>query len=213
MLCVGYPSRPHSPGAQAVRVLVALITCKLPSYQANRWRCEETWAKWLPAGWDFIAVDGDTFQTGDGYDSLSDKVQWTCRFAEKGGYDWLLKADDDVWLKTSQLRIPDREYAGHVLFHPNFDYCAGGCYWLSRAAVQIVASATRNTVNTSAEDQWVGRMMWDEGIRPLDLWEFALEPCSCANCPKTIPKNWTAYIGRKSGQPPRTYPPEHYPTS
>lgn len=196
-----------------MRVLVALITCKLPSYSAKRWRCEETWAKHLPRAWNFLSVDGDLFETGDEYDSLSDKVQRTCRFAEKGDYDWLLKVDDDVWLKPNQLILPDRDYAGHVLFHPDYDFCSGGCYWLSRTALEIVASASRNRENPWAEDQWVGELLWQEGFRPLDLMDFVLEPCSCANCPKTIPKNWTAYIGQKSGNPPQSYPPEHYPTT
>lgn len=191
-------------------ILVALITCRKAEYQDKRVRCMTTWARQLPVGYEFLAVDGETFETSDDYAGLSDKVWNTAKYAAGLGYDWLLKVDDDVWLKPWQLKVPPADYAGRVLERADYNYCAGGCYWLSKRAIDIVARAERNTENTSAEDQWVGRILDAEGIKPHYLRDFVIEPCRCTHCDQVIPRDWTAYIQQKSGRPARSFPPAHY---
>ena len=146
----------------------------------------------MPAGYDFITFTGANLHVPDDYKSLCLKTRAICRFAAFWRYDWMVKVDDDVFVRAERLKPPEADYAGHVL--PG-GYCAGSFYWLSRDAIQILAAAPIDPrFNTSAEDQWVGKELALHGIKPVDLSDVAFQPCGCGICkPEPVPAEWTSY--------------------
>lgn len=172
-----------------MKVLVALKTCDFPKYAARRKLIENSWAKRLPKGFEFRSFTGAILGVPDDYDHLCEKTRAICRAAQ--GYDKLLIVDDDVFVRTERLRVPDADYAGHVL---DGRYCSGSFYWLSGIAAAILATSPVGPGDTSAEDQWAARNLWLHGVTPRHMPEVALEPCLCGNCiPEIPPEDWVAY--------------------
>jgi hypothetical protein len=153
----------------------------------------------MPPGFEFKAFVGADLDVPDGYEGLSAKTQAICRYACAFDYDWLIIADDDVYVRTERLAPPPApyEYAGHILpreLEPHtFPYCAGAFYWLSRNAFKLIADARLPTKVPQAEDQWVAQVLSAHGIFPLELEDVCLQECGCGFCtPKRVGDNWTA---------------------
>ena len=186
------------------RVLVALETCRLPKYAAQRELVENTWAKRMPKGFDFEAFDGPRLGVPDDYAGLQKKSKAIIQYAAALDYDGMFKVDDDVYLRTDRLRAIEQPYAGHILpwganvHDVKETYCAGGFYWLNRQAIRILARAPFDVPfmdRTSAEDQWVGWTLRQHGIVPYRLPEIAMQPCCCGQCElEPQPEEWMAYM-------------------
>jgi hypothetical protein len=177
--------------------IVAILTCDKPLYRARR-ASQEGWVCRLVRTGSFAVqtFTGATLGVPDGYLSLPRKTQALCTWAWLRGYSRLLKVDCDTWLDAAWFRLTRRnvvsDYAGCVrsawdgghLFrgapadppgtwpHP---YAAGGGYWLSRRAMQIVAAA-EIPAGTWCEDRWVGHVLAGAGIFPERIPEFNFYP-------------------------------------
>lgn len=105
----------------------------------------------------------------DTYESLPRKTQAICRWAFENDYEYLFKCDDDTAVRVDGLvreilENPLFDYAGHI----NANCCTGGPgYFLGRRAMKTIAHAGNHT--HWAEDRWVGEVLWNAGMRPLDL--------------------------------------------
>ena len=178
-------------------VLVALETNSLPKYAERRHLAETTWAKRMPRGYTFESFDGARLGVPDDYHSLCKKTRAICRYAMLHEFDSLVIVDDDVYVRTNRLQVPDCDYGGHCLPKVpdgTLNYCAGCFYWLSRRTFSIIAQAPIEPQWTSAEDQWVGWTLREHGITPRAMPEVLLEPCLCGRCvPETVAEEWTAY--------------------
>jgi hypothetical protein len=105
---------------------------------------------------------------GDDYASLPRKTLEICKYALRGGYDYLFKADDDTAVYVDRLvkeLLETRfDYAGFT----NANICTGGPgYWLSRAAMQAVVDKFDSS--HWAEDVTVGKIMALVNINPVML--------------------------------------------
>jgi hypothetical protein len=178
-------------------VLLALETNANPNYAERRKICESTWGSRMPAGYFFESFDGPRLGVDDSYRGLCAKTKAICQHARDNDYQWLLVVDDDCFVRTDRLQVPEADYAGFCLPRSPeaWTYCAGSFYWLSRRAFSIVADAPLIPERwTSAEDQWVGWTLGQHGIRPVRLPDVLLEPCPCRRCdPDKIPEEWTSY--------------------
>ena len=179
-----------------MRILFALETCADPRYAERRKMVESTWAKRMPPGYTFESFEGPRLGVDDSYKGLCQKSRAIYRYARENGFDWTVKVDDDVFVRTDQLKIPDSEYCGFCLPRPPEvqSYCAGSFYWLSRRTFSILADAPMDSRWTSAEDQWAGWNLAQHGIHPVKLPGVVLEPCPCGRCtPDCVPAEWVSY--------------------
>jgi len=183
------------PVSDVLRVLVALETCDAPKYAERRRLVENTWAKRLPLCFNFEVFTGHRLGVPDDYSSLCRKTKAIAEYASRYEYDWLLKVDDDVFVRTDRLLLPLCNYAGLLLNDRKEKWCSGGFYWLNRRAMGIVARAPFNPdIASSAEDRWVSWALRQEGITPRQ-YDVAIKPCYCGYCvPEEEPIDWTAYI-------------------
>lgn len=169
-----------SPAPKQERVLVALETCSKPKYQQRTAACVNSWGRTLPENFELKICTGDSLNVSDEYNALPDKTQAIVRYAFDHNYDWLLIIDDDAFVRTAKLTIPvGHDYAGWV-FPPTpevpWSYCSGGCYWLSRRAMEIVARADQEITRRIGplEDVWVGHSLMKHGIKPAHLPGFVV---------------------------------------
>ena len=90
------------------KVLVAMETCEDWRYVARRKLCEQTWTHRLPANFTYVPFTGPMLGVPDNYYGLSQKTRAICRYARERDFDWLVKLDDDVFVRAERLRIPHR---------------------------------------------------------------------------------------------------------
>jgi Galactosyltransferase/Glycosyl transferase family 2 len=110
----------------------------------------------------------------DSYDELPQKTYRLLEWAFANNYDSVIKVDDD----TSFMPLPEHlaeltkhQYIGSVRFNPgifnqNVSYAQGGCYALSRQAMQS-ALAHPELFTTGIEDGAVARTLKIAGIEPV----------------------------------------------
>jgi hypothetical protein len=164
------------------RVCVGLISCDSPKYKIRQQQCLNTWAKSLPLGYDLKLCTGKQLSVPDDYGSLCEKVKAAVKYALEQGYDWFLKVDDDTELRPNRLNLPTgAEYAGWVTTvttNPSctWIHCQGGCYWLSRKAMRIIAKAEIGPFKN--EDNWVAKTLREHDILPVHLDDFVVAPSS-----------------------------------
>lgn len=168
--------------------LVAVVTCK---QYVDRVRAQQE--TWIPgaraAGYDVEIFDGERLGVPDDYYSLILKTQAICHWALENGYDRMLKVDDDCCIRVDQLRPVNSDYAGIIIAANDcgskippgvpakprgtypYRYASGGAYWLSRKAMEIIASAKPN--GDWAEDRFVGNILAKHGIFVRRVPEYA----------------------------------------
>ena len=183
-----------------MKALLALESCNVPKYVERRELIESTWAKRMPAGFEFQVFTGPCLGVGDGYHDLCAKTRAICRYAALHEFGSLAIVDDDTFLRTDRLAVPAVDYGGYILPKDpkqSEPYCTGSFYWLSRRAFTILADSPLDPEWTNQEDQWVGWTLRRHGILPTKLPEVVLQPCPCGlpQCvPDVVPSEWTAYM-------------------
>ena len=178
--------------------LIAIVTCKKNALRAQA--CKDTWVlEARIAGYNVEFFDGERLGVPDDYLSLPLKTKALCGWALGHGYNRILKCDDDTYIRVDRLWHMDDDYAGIVnlandtgcpgLGIPDFpegtikfSYAKGGCYWLSKRSMSIIANSPSN--GDWAEDRWVGQMLGEAGIHPMALPNFIMYsyPSFSLNC-------------------------------
>jgi hypothetical protein len=157
-----------------VRFLVAVITC-----EARRAYAEAQRASWVKdcrydlrfflARQDRAPLDDEVFvDAGDGYEALPAKVREMSRWADRQGYEILLKIDDDVILYPTRLVFPQGHYTGWRQEPHSANWCSGLAYWLSRDAMRVMSQAELPETSVAVpapEDRWTGANLLAAGIR------------------------------------------------
>lgn len=163
------------------KVLVAVTNCWM--YRSRQNVIRRTWLQSVPSGVDVkffvgrptskaptrLREDEVFADVDDSYLGLPAKTQAMCRYALEHGYEWLFKADDDVYLRLDRLVASDFASLGHYVGrkrgpsgHWPAPYASGFSYWLSRKAMQVIADA--KLTDDPAEDRWVGNTLHAAGI-------------------------------------------------
>lgn len=154
-----------------MKILIAITTCE-PNRE-RRAAIHDTWLQLVPDSVDARFFLGRVGYFGqivgldcpDTYAELPRKTFATVRYAVERDYELLIKVDDDTFL------MPRPEYLAEFAKHDYFgcvgrrSYCQGGCYSLSRRAMQAVLSHPE-MFTTGLEDAAVGRALQAESIVP-----------------------------------------------
>lgn len=162
-----------------MKVLVAVMTCDMMKDRANAVR--STWgAECAAHGLDLRFFVGRSKTTtwpddtvvldcGDSYQELPVKVQAARRWAYDRGYDWVVKCDDDVYVRPERLlaTVPTDgvHYAGRVRGPSGLKpapYASGFCYWLDRHALELLLEIPWD--HDIAEDRWTGNELLKRGV-------------------------------------------------
>lgn len=168
-----------------MKILIAIESCAKdqPKHQAQR----DTWIKDMPFAEIRFFVGGgvrrgdETFLAlDDSYEALSLKTQEICRWAVKGNYDFMFKADTDTIINPQNLILSgfqNHDYSGGfnedvmpASLQDRFgggtiQFASGGAgYWLSKKALTMVAVSDK--VVSCAEDVFVAAVLREHGIRP-----------------------------------------------
>ena len=170
-------------------LLIAVVTCHKFESRANVQR--RTWvkdAKWLGIDVKFFVgrregvhtmqlrvLPEDTVQldVSDDYGNLPLKVQAMCRWATIRGYDYVLKTDDDTFVRPGVLLEQIETYKGFdSLGHSNGLYNSGFGYVLSPRAVRAIADAEWD--GDPPEDRWVGHVLSQNNLTHKDNPYFRL---------------------------------------
>jgi Galactosyltransferase len=149
-----------------VKALVAISSC-VKNSQRRDWQ-RETWIQQLPFNYRFF-VGGDgcaeldtiVLSCRDDYKSLPSKTLELIRWALANEYEYILKLDDDVYVRPERLHVPTDDYVGHAYGHKH--YCSGAAYWLSATAMSAILRTRKFFIHT-AEDYCVGHALERAGI-------------------------------------------------
>lgn len=148
----------------------------------------ETWAPLVPKDTDMrfflgrgecsVKKDEVVLNCGDEYMEIPDKVRAMVRWALDHGYDYMLKCDDDVVLIPTKLMAS--EFAPHDFTGCQDPRCVPGeirtpwgfCYWLSRKAMTLVATAplpgelgSTHAYKHNNDEAWVSTVMYINNIQ------------------------------------------------
>lgn len=123
----------------------------------------------------------------DDYYSLPEKVQKTFQWALDNGYDYVLKVDDDVFVRIERL-LKEFEPADYRGFSCGW-FISGAAYWISRKAMKAVTNDLWNRIGPEgwAEDKSVGRTLEKYNILPQHDERFQV--CACDVCLKKFSEN------------------------
>lgn len=104
----------------------------------------------------------------DTYQALPAKVRAICRWALEQKYDFAFQMDDDTYVRPERLLSSGFEvhdyigrFRGPSGGYPA-PYCSGFGYWISKRAMEIVAS--QPLTSDIADDRWIGNILHDAGI-------------------------------------------------
>lgn len=167
-----------------MKLLIAVLACHHRAGHLSA--CRETWvpdAKGLcdvkfffgrgshadPKD-DEVILDCD-----DAYRGLACKVQEVARWALAHDYDFVMKVDDDTYVRPERVMSSGFEYHDYVgrLLGPTDHYhqtryARGGTgYFMSRAVMKVLADAPKPNPDIPrdyAEDSWVGRITLEAGF-------------------------------------------------
>lgn len=165
--------RPGEFGAAKKRLMVLITSCGANA--AKRQACRDTWLRRLPEEADYRFVVGrgvrpdapDVVQVDapDGYEELPAKVTAALRGVQLADYEWIAKCDDDSYLYFPRL-LPEltagREALGYVASWRRGAYLYGGCYCLTRKAVQLLLR--RKLPETGPEDAIITSSLGRAGV-------------------------------------------------
>ncbi len=104
----------------------------------------------------------------DDYHHSAEKIRALIKYALAGGYDYICKVDDDVWVYYDRLmaNIPTADYVGSDRGEPldglKANFCPGFTYWLSRRAMELL---DKSPAGCWAEDRYVGEALKKQQIR------------------------------------------------
>lgn len=170
------------------KTLVAVFTCHEYDYgTANDWvkhpvvsrvpAIRDTWIQDLDVDYKFFygtpkyvkepEQDEVFLNSPDGYRSSSYKMQALVRWALQNNYDRLMKVDDDMFIHWDRMKESSGFSSGSYVgggWSKDDPYVFGGCYWLDRKAMEVVANFPIG--NQWAEDVWVGLALDRSNIRP-----------------------------------------------
>lgn len=137
----------------------------------------ETWAKDVEVFKDFVTIkffygepqggfpraplSDEVFLSGvpDDYAGLPLKTVAICQWADREGFDWLYKGDDDTAVYVDRLIRELMENRHDYMGYCQAATCAGGPgYFLSKRALRLVATQGQNPDHW-AEDVWVGKVL------------------------------------------------------
>lgn len=134
------------------------------------------------------SLDRDTLSLNvdDSYAGLPEKVSAIYRYAYQAGYDFVLRADDDVYVWLDRI-FEDFDntidYKGFVCHTKDGPYCCGACQWLSRRAIKVIIDSPLPA--DAFEDRWVGRVLQAAGITPKH--SDRMRVCHCFECEVKYP--------------------------
>lgn len=132
-----------------------------------------TWIKDIPKEIDYKYFFGNDLtrepkydevfvNCSDDYRSLPAKVYHALKWALDNGYDYIMKTDDDVYIRPERLLtsgFENHDYVGRIYT----TYACGLAYWLSAKAAKFVVDAGEPPLGL--EDVWVGKIMQNAGIQ------------------------------------------------
>jgi len=165
-----------------MRILVGILSCH--AYPERRQAQRETWLPLLTT--DYRYFIGRPVEAGsesdvvyldvpDDYDSLPIKVLAMIKWVYDQGYDFLMKCDDDTYVRPAELLVSGFENYDYVgcqfrttHYHP-YTFAAGGCgYWLSRRAMKAALDyVPYNGYRDTSEDREMGKVMYKMGIKAV----------------------------------------------
>jgi hypothetical protein len=178
--------------------LIAVVTCELYVARANA--CRRTWVTKIAGKADvlfFLAkqdrepmADEVFLDCDDDYHGLPRKVQLTFAWALAHDYTLVFKTDDDVFINPENLlgELPKKPYVGHhnpsnpndggehEKFAAPTGWNSGMGYWLNKKAMTYVIAAAIPE-GEWAEDRWVGKVLYEQGIKPVN--DVQIYPASC----------------------------------
>ena len=104
----------------------------------------------------------------------------------------MLKIDDDCIVYPTRLQWPaeSRAYVGWA--QEQFHHCAGLAYFLGYPAMRVIATADIDP-DMTAEDRWVGEVLYRAGIKSEMLLHGAIQ---WVGRRRPLPANLKAIIGR-----------------
>jgi hypothetical protein len=171
-----------------MKTLIAIMTCA--RYLDRRNAVRDTWMSWVEklnenvtvkffAGKEPCLADdgvGDLIHLWcpDTYEELPQKTLKLIEYALANQFDFLIKVDDDTFLEPLPEYLAEltaHDYSGNVRQRPQHndftDYAQGGCYCLSRAAMEAVLA--QGLPKTGLEDGNVGKALKAAGILPANI--------------------------------------------
>ena len=144
-----------------LKLAIAIPTCKKHLERELAIRC--TWGKNS-----FIPVYFYDEEPSD-YPHLPEKVIWM--FAQLMDYDFVFKTDTDTYVSIPRLLssgFEKHDYSGFTREEWNPTYCYGPGYWVSKKAIQILATEDWQRFNhptyPDCEDVMVGMVLAAHGI-------------------------------------------------
>ena len=163
------------------KVLLAIETCH--KYHPHRTLAQrQSWLPHSPFPHKFFygvtqplrsRIDDDEIflAVPDDYPSLPLKTRAIVRYAIARDYQFMVKMDDDTWINPPLLEGSGYDQYDYVGMrcdpHDGWPapYAAGGFYWLSRKAMEIVSEMD---IHDSVEDRGVGNVLLANDIRLVD---------------------------------------------
>jgi hypothetical protein len=176
-----------------MKVLLAILSCHRDRKLGYDQACRDTWLKGADVDHRFFVggpltgtwlTDEVHVEADDSYEGLPLKTRAICEWALGRGYDYLFKCDTDTYVHVPRLlasRYWRTDYRGFYRGDPLAGgYASGGSgYWLSRAAMGIIANhdMTRDYLHHekwrgywNGEDKQVGEALLEAGIKCR--WDF-----------------------------------------